>query len=234
MKKNNVSSGGFLLVTAATICTYKFISPPGVLPSVCIAMIVLVTMTSLRGSTKTIIFLVGSWLFYWTIVASGRIAGGALWKNVLLDGINTFSLLLTILIILTLLIVCVRREDILLLMDHLKLPRVVSYVLLSVLALISTVKEMGQKQIALLQVKGLVGNTFAAKIGAYWRIVGPLFATLLTHQLIHARSLTFRGFFNKPSLQKDALLKINAMEWLIFVLLILNFLLWKIVQVWNF
>ena len=149
-----------------------------------------------RNHAGRLATVLGGFVGCFFLLGTGRVIGGAEPQPILVEYLNTFTLVCALLVTLTVLALSCRPHDVLDTLDWLHVPRSATYVLLSAATLIPQVKNIGARQIALLRLKGLASRSLLARMLAYRRIVGPLFAVLMTAQLTHARSLAGRAFFS--------------------------------------
>lgn len=136
-----------------------------------------------------------------SLVALGRIigGGGADVRLTVDEYLVRFPFVGAVLTTATLLAVCIRPWDALAIADLCRLPRTLTYVLVSLYPLSSHIRELGQRQLVLLDLKGVDRRSFTGRIFAYRRLISPLFSSVLTQQVIHARSLSLRGFFRSKA-----------------------------------
>ena len=130
-----------------------------------------------------------------SLVAAGRIIGGSnIWCTIG-EYLSRFPFVVAVVTASTIFAVCVRPWHALAIADACRLPRKITYVLVSLYPLSSHVRELGRRQLALLDLKGIDRKTLAGRALAYRRLVSPLFSSTLSRQVVHAHSLSFRGFF---------------------------------------
>lgn len=90
-------------------------------------------------------------------------------------------------------------RDILRLLDTVRCPRYVTYLLLSVVTVQRYVRTLGNDQLAMLKLKGLLTAHSGDQLRAYYRILAPMLAQLIERQVTHARSMQQRGFFDSSA-----------------------------------
>jgi len=159
--------------------------------------------------------------FLMSLVALGRIIGGSDTLRTIGEYLARFPFVTAVLTAATLFSVCIRPWHALAIADACRLPRKITYVLVSLYPLSSRVRELGKRQLALLDLKGMDRKTIVGRALAYRRIVSPLFSSVLSQQVIHAHSLSFRGFFR---LKKGmALPRFNRIDtiWVILLLMVI-------------
>jgi energy-coupling factor transporter transmembrane protein EcfT len=138
------------------------------------------------------------WLAFYVAVAAGRAWAGTQLSVLILDGVGSLGLALGVAGA-VLLIVTSDPAELLQGLDRAHLPREFSYAVLSLVGLLPHVRTVGKRQLALLRLKGIGTGSIVQRLRAYPRIVAPLFGQLLQRQVTHARSLTVRGFFLRPT-----------------------------------
>ena len=134
------------------------------------------------------------WLVFFVAVAAGRAWAGTAMPVLVVDGAGSLGLALGVAGA-VLLVVTSDPVGLLRGFDRLRLPREMSYAVLSLVGVLPQVRATGSRQLALLRLKGIGTATVAQRFRAYPRIVAPLFGQLLHRQVTHARSMTVRGFF---------------------------------------
>ncbi len=195
MEINKPSFTEAFLISLLVMTTY-FLIPQRVLIYSTISCIILVFYgTGLKNMAGPAIKLALVWCGFISLVSFGRYLGGIKAIDMVRQAFNSVSLFLSVSLSLTLL-ASVRPISILKTLDVYKVPRAFSYVYLSVGTLVETVSAVGERQLNLLKLKGLVSTNLLGKIHSYWRLLGPMFSVLLSRQLAHARSLQYRGFFS--------------------------------------
>ncbi len=130
-----------------------------------------------------------------SLVAFGRIIGGADIAFIVSEYLARFPFVGAVVTATTLFAAYVRPWHALAIADACRLPRSLTYVLVSLYPLSSHIRELGQRQLILLDLKGVDRKSLTGRLLAYRRLVSPLFSSTLSQQVIHARSLWLRGFF---------------------------------------
>jgi energy-coupling factor transporter transmembrane protein EcfT len=172
------------------------------------------------------------WLCFYIGVGAGRYFAGTELRSLILDGAAGLALAMGVACSL-LLVVTGRPTDILSGLDRFKVPREVSYALLSLLRLLPQVRTLGARQLALLELKGIGGGGISQRFRAYRRILGPLLVILLNQQSTHARSLAIRGFFDSRRLGSRREAVVGLRGAILISLLVLNAIFWYGVSLWN-
>lgn len=194
----------------------------------------LLTLQSAEFRTRlpSLIKLGAVWAFFLSLVGTGRVIGGASASLVWGESIKRYGFLAMIFFVMTLAYLYVKPEDYLRTFDRLRVPREFAYIFLSVISLIDYVRIMGQRQLHLLAIKGLSPRGISQRVRAYYRILGPLFSVLLSRQVVHSRSMTYRGFYDGASKKSSNRIGIRPGEvrWIIMVLL--NFVSCLLVSIW--
>ena len=132
--------------------------------------------------------------------------------------LTRFQFVAAVLVAATLLAAFIEPLHVLAIGDSLGLPRSLTYVLVSLYSLSSSVRELGRRQLALLDLKGVDRVSLSGRLLTYRRLVMPLFAVALSRQVVHARSLSVRGFFRTaPDATLPRLEKSDAVWALLFV-----------------
>ena len=172
------------------------------------------------------------WLLFYIGVGAGRYLAGEELRHLALDGAAGLGLAMGVGCSL-LLVVTGRPSDILSGLDRFRVPREVSYALLSLLRLLPQVRTLGSHQLALLKLKGIGSGGIGQRFRAYRRILGPLLVILLNQQSTHARSLAMRGFFASrlSSSRREAIVGLRGA--ILIPLMILNAVFWYGVSLWN-
>jgi len=130
------------------------------------------------------------------LIAAARVIGGATAAAVIDSSVAKLALFARIIFAGQVLLAIVRPKEYLHFLDAIRMPRDLTYVVLSALTLFDYVGAVGRRQLRFLWLKGLTGGTLAKRTRAYARISGPLVSVLLRRQLLHVRSLEYRGFFD--------------------------------------
>jgi energy-coupling factor transporter transmembrane protein EcfT len=167
--------------------------------------------------------IVVTWIVFLFIVGLGRVVGGSPVSRVWLESLQRFEFIFTVMFLITLAYLYIKPPDFLKLFDRMKIPRAVSYVFLSVLTVIDYVASTGSRQLHLLKIKGLGPSGFTNRIKVYYRVVGPLFSTLFNRQMVHARSMYYRGFFDNSSRLEYGIAPVTRAEIRWVTLIIFNF-----------
>ncbi len=172
------------------------------------------------------------WMLFFLIVGMGRFAAGVDLLILVKDG--SFGLGLAVSISCSLLLIVSDSPDsILSNLDGIKVPRSVSYSILSLLRLLPQIKNIGKRQVELLKLKTDINDGLSSRILAYPRILGPLFTILLTQQYVHSRSLAERGFYSPASAsQNTRKKKTNTTFIFVVVTLMLNIAIWNLIWDW--
>jgi energy-coupling factor transporter transmembrane protein EcfT len=201
------------------------------LPAVVLASCMIVLFYRSRFFSVLLRFLL-IWFCFYAGVGAARFFAGTELKSLIIDGVSGLGLALGISCSL-LLIATGPPGEILYGFDRLKVPRDISYAFLSLLRLLPQIKTLGSRQLALLELKGILGGGIGQRFRAYRRITGPLFIILLTQQFNHARGLQLRGFFDSrlPELPIES--RFRFREILLLSLLILNAAFWYGVSLWK-
>jgi len=131
------------------------------------------------------------------VIALALTIGGLPYKEAILHSISRFGLILTLIVTILYLSAASKPYQWMILFDKIKVPKKITYLLLSSIGSIMLVKEYGNKTISLLKLKGYSFNTIYAKMTAYIRIITPVFYILFNHLQIHARSLYYRNFLSR-------------------------------------
>jgi energy-coupling factor transporter transmembrane protein EcfT len=92
-----------------------------------------------------------------------------------------------------------RPDETLAAFDRLWVPRSVSYAFISLQIFLPQIRKHGARQLALLRIKGGAKSGAFSIVVKYRRIVSPLLVVSLSRQLVHAKSLERRGFFENQS-----------------------------------
>jgi energy-coupling factor transporter transmembrane protein EcfT len=172
------------------------------------------------------------WLCFYICVGTGRYFAGTELRSLIVDGAASLGLAIGISCSL-LLVATDIPSKILHGLDRIKIPRDISYALLSLLRLLPRVRTLGSRQLMLLQLKGISGGSLVQRFHAYRRILGPLLVILLTQQFTHARGLELRGFFESQTyyIHEETILGLRGI--IIATLLILNAAFWYGVSLWK-
>ena len=153
-----------------------------------------------------------------SLVAAGRIMGGFDASEAADEYLARFQFVVAVVVAATLLAATIEPLHVLAIGDSLGFPRSLTYVLVSLYSLSSSVRELGRRQLALLDLKGVDRGSFYGRLLTYRRLVMPLFAVALSRQVVHARSLSDRGFFRAvPDASVPQLAKADAVWGLLFV-----------------
>jgi len=141
--------------------------------------------------------------FFLTLITIALINGGLSYKAAMLHSVSRLGLISTLIVTILYLSALTRPYQWMILFDKIKVPKQITYLLLSSISSIMLVKEYGNKTISLLKLKGYTFNSLYAKMTAYIRIITPVFYILFNHLQIHARSLYYRNYlcesiWNKP------------------------------------
>ncbi len=153
-----------------------------------------------------------------SLVAVGRIVGGFDASQVADEYLVRFQFVVAVVVATTLFTVSIEPLHVLAVGDSLGFPRSLTYVLVSLYSLSSSVRELGSRQLALLDLKGVDRVSLSGRLLTYRRLVLPLFAVALSRQVLHARSLSGRGFFQAVDHSSvPPLVKADAVWGLLFV-----------------
>lgn len=166
-------------------------------------LLLLLSSPKFRKYLSALVRLIFIWAFFLSVVGAGRVIGGLSAETVLAESALRFEFFLLILFLATLAYLYIKPQDYLRIFDKARIPREGSYIFLSVITLIDYVRDTGQRQLRLLTIKGLGPEGLGKRVRAYYRILGPLFSVLLSRQVVHSRSLFYRGFFSGRPI-KDA------------------------------
>ncbi len=162
-------------------------------------------------------------------VAFGRIAGGADIELTIEEHLGRFSFLASVISAAMLFAAFIRPWDALAIADGCKLPRGLGYILVSLYPLSSRVRELGKRQLALLDLKGVERRSFPGRVLTYRRLISPIFSTTLSQQMIHARSLFQRGFFERLAITRFPRFTPDDASWcgILLAMLILSLLVFR-------
>ena len=119
----------------------------------------------------------------------------------------------------TVIVVFWEPSAILVVLDRIRVPRTITYVLLSSMDSFSRIRRLGDRQVSLLSLKDL-NHGLSARLRGYYRVAFPLTAVLLKRQLAHADSLDQRGFFEGP--YPRLALDCSSTRWRLPIFLVLN------------
>jgi hypothetical protein len=182
------------------------------------AIIVFSLTDDFRKRVPLLLKVLFPFVFLMSLVALGRIIGGADIERTVEEYLSRFPFVATVVTAATLFAVCVRPWHALAIADVCRLPRKLTYILVSLFPLSSHVRDLGTRQLALLDLKGIDRKTIVGRVLAYRRLVSPLFSSVLSQQVVHAHSLSFRGFFRyKKSLTPPRLNNADAI-WALLLL----------------
>lgn len=172
------------------------------------------------------------WIFFLAIVGTGRVIGGTRTSLVWEESIRRLSFFTTTVFVMMLAYLYIKPIDYLRIFDRSRVPREISYIFLSVISLIDYVRTMGQRQLHLLEVKGLGPKGIRQRVNAYYRILGPLFSILLSRQVIHSRSMAYRSFYEGKSKTRPDHRGLQPSEVRWIVMALLNFVSCLLISVW--
>lgn len=203
-------SGAALLVIVAIIAGQVWLDSPYSQLSLTLLGLTLLLNRDFRKFLRHLVRALFTTALLVTLVLVGRVAGGTPLEMIASQYLERFTIFAATMVCASVAVSVPRRSHVILALDRLKVPRSVSYVLLSVLALGSFTAELGSRQLYFLKQKRLLRRTLISRFRAYHRLSGPLFLVLLKHQATHARSLTDRKFFTAPKHQHSALPRPNG------------------------
>lgn len=129
-----------------------------------------------------------------TVIAIALVTGGLPYKEAILHSVSRFGLISTLIVTVIYLSAITKPYQWMILFDKIKVPKKITYLLLTSISSIMLVKDYGNKTVSLLKLKGYAFNSLYAKMTAYIRIITPVFYILFNHLQIHARSLYYRNF----------------------------------------
>jgi hypothetical protein len=173
-----------------------------------------------------------AWAFFLFLVGSGRVIGGGSAEVVWAESVGRLKFFLVTMFLTTLAYLYFKPQDYLRSFDTTRIPREGSYIFLSVITVIKYVRNLGRRQLHLLTIKGLGPYGITKRVSAYYRILAPLFAVLLTRQLVHSRSMFYRGFFARKLEAPPRNLKLQAGETFWITVAFLNFGLSLLISLW--
>lgn len=214
-----------LLIGTGVVVPAPFIFPASIIGC-------LIVMFVYRAKfARIVLSFIGVWICFYLAVGWARYFSGANIYIVFLDG--TIGVSLALVVSCSLLTVLAEHpSELLITMDWLKIPRILSYAFLALLRLMPQINTIGSRQIALLKIKGVSGGSVINRFTAYRRIMTPLFNLLLTQQWTHARSLESRGFFDRQ-LERPSVDSINTFRGsIVCALLMSNVFIWYGVSLW--
>ena len=129
------------------------------------------------------------------LIAAARVLAGEPQGRVIELYLPRLDLVLATLFFAALASALFEARDVLLLLDRVRCPRSIGYVLLSVVTIQRYVGAMAHDQMSLLVLKGMAGRGLQARLRGYYRMLAPMVAQLVARQTVHAQSLSQRGFF---------------------------------------
>lgn len=176
---------------------------------------------SFRSRVPTLLKVLLPFALLMFLVALGRIIGGADIGLTVDEHLARFPFVGSVVTASTLFAACVRPWDALAIADRCRLPRTFSYVLVCLYPLSSHVRELGQRQLALLDLKGIDRKSIHGRALAYRRLVSPLFSSALSQQVVNARSLYLRGFFRSTPVARLPRLVGDDAVWTVLLLVVL-------------
>lgn len=150
------------------------------------------------------------------------------------DALRSLGLITSVITSIVYLSASMTANDSIIISDMLHIPRQITYILVTVFESLIIAKMTGNRIIKLLHLKGLQCNTLKSKLSSYIRIITPLFSVLVHDIRIHARSLYYRTFFERPVYRDKIKYKLNVAQFLwlflsfiIMVLGIMSRILWN-------
>jgi energy-coupling factor transporter transmembrane protein EcfT len=224
-----------IVVLLQALCVVSFLTLPiPVFFSFLGVNTLLLTLKSaqFRARLPSLVKLGAVWAFFLILVGTGRVIGGENANLVWGESVKRLGFLATIFFVMTMAYLCVKPKDYLRTFDKVRIPREVSYIFLSVISFIDYVHIMGQRQLHLLAIKGLGPRGIAQRVRAYYRILGPLFSVLLSRQVVHSRSMTYRGFYDGVSTISSNYPRLSPGEVQWIAVALLNFVSCLLVSAW--
>jgi hypothetical protein len=170
------------------------------------------------------------WLAFFVLVVVARIVGGGSLASIVDEYAAILSFLLAVFLSVSLLVLYFEPKNYLGLLDKVRLPRWVSYVLLATGTIHTFVRRTGTRELQFLELKQLGTRTPMNRLRAYYRLVAPTFGVTLSRQMIHARSLSFRGFFTRHTQSAVALRIVSLHEFLLVLAFFVNAIVWRVIQ----
>jgi len=228
----NTSRGMDRLLIALLLLSSGVVVPNLLLLPSSVVACSIVTIVHKGKFVTTVLRFLTLWLCLYLLVATGRYISGASLRSLVVQGSGSLGLALGVSFS-VLLVVTGPPAETLQAFERLRVPRGFAYALLSVLRLLPEIKDVGSRQIALLELKGIAGRGFRGRCVAYGRIIGPLLVLLLERQSTHARSLEARGFFELRRLRPIGRgVTLTGRGVISAILLLLNAVLWCWVARW--
>lgn len=166
---------------------------------ICVAAIVIASglalVKTLRSSMVAVLKAMSAMTLFTALIAGASIVAGEPLKDVVALYLPRLDFVLATVFFAALAGVLFEPRDVLRILDAARCPRTITYVFLSVVSAQRYVRALGNDQLALLRLKGVIGSHPGARVRAYYRILTPMLAQLIGRQFIHATSLRQRSFF---------------------------------------
>lgn len=222
-----------LLIQVLSVVSYIVVPAPVFFSLLAVYTLLLLLSSSVfRAHLGSLARLTVAWVFFLLLVGSGRVIGGTSPGVVWAGSVGRLAFFLVIVFLTTLAYLFFKPQDYLTTFDTMRIPREASYIFLSVITLIEYVRNMGRRQLHLLTIKGLGPKGISERISAYYRLLVPLFIVLLSRQLVHSRSMDFRGFFVSTIPGRPRSLKVKAGETFWITVVFLNFGFCLLISLW--
>lgn len=186
----------YALAIASTLAVL-LLGPPGL---VCAAVVacafVLACASTLRRAMAAALMAMTLMVVFTALIGGASMVAGEPLKDVVGLYLPRLDFVLATIFFGALASVLFESRDVLRLLDKARCPRSISYVFLSVVTVRRYVSALGNDQVALLRLKGMMGSHLGARVRAYYRVITPMLAQLIGRQMTHARSLRQRSFFD--------------------------------------
>lgn len=222
-----------LLLQVLSVVSYIIVPAPIFFSFVAVnTLLLLLFSAAFRAHVGPVAKLTLAWVFFLFLVGSGRVMGGANASVIWVESVRRLEFFLVVAFLTTLAYLYFKPQDYLRSFDRVRIPREVTYIFLSVITLIEYVRNMGQRQLHLLTIKGLGPAGISKRVRAYYRILAPLLAVLLSRQIVHSRSMFYRGFFDGRLEPRPTNLKLQPGEAIWITAALFNFGFSLLISLW--